>query len=249
MLGDLARRTQLAARYAHAFNKAGQGLTFRTADGCMPIPGVTLYGRGGGCGAIWDEAYRWAETAGFKRVVITAAWPAYFEPAPGKPSGLTCLERPRGCDEQAQFASTADLARAEFALLARAIRRLQQHGVEVVVLGVTPQAYAGTPRKLYHHTFWTHSLDPPPTPRAEVDAWVSPSLDRLRWVSAQTGAVLVDPLDWFCDRQSCAPAENGRTLYKDRGHFRASMMTRPRFAYLDPWLAPGADQAAPSRLK
>jgi hypothetical protein len=235
-------------RYANAFAKGG-GITFRTVDGCLPIPGVTLYARGGGCGPTWDAAYRWAETAGFKRIVIVSDWPSYFEPAPGRPSGITCLERAGGCAGPAQFAAPADLARAEFALLADEIQRLQQRGAEVVLVGATPWADAGAPRSLYHLTFWTHSLSPAQTARAAVEARTQLAMDRLQWVSGQTGAVLINPLDWLCDRQSCRSTQDGRSLYKDMGHFRASMMSSPQLSYLDPWLAPAASTPAPTRLK
>jgi hypothetical protein len=40
---------------------------------------------------------------------------------------------------------------------------------------------------------------------------------------------------------------DGHALFKDRWHYRATAVVGPRFAYLDPWLAP--DLAGPTRLK
>jgi peptidoglycan/LPS O-acetylase OafA/YrhL len=245
VIGD-SQAEQLAARYAHAFGaKSGRGLTFLTEGGCIPIPGVSLYGRSEHCGRTWTDAYRWAETAGFGRVVIASAWPLYFDPAPGRPLGITCLQQVGGCEAGGRFSSVPALADAEFDRLADEIRRLQNSGAQVVLIGTTPST-ADTPRALYRNLFWTGQLAPAALSRAAYEQRASLARAELRRLSRATGAPLVDPLNALCPQDQCASVSGGRAIYKDYGHFRASRMKEPRFAYLDPWLTP-ADPL--SRLK
>ena len=246
LIGD-SHAEELAPRYVHAFDgHPGAGLTMVTVSGCIPIPGVS--GRGArDCGRLWGKAYSYAETAGFKRVAIIAAWPLYFDPTDTSPLGLAWID-----GQSAQPATLAAIASAAYQRLADAVRRLQAHGAEVVLIGTTPRSAEGDPHALYARTFWTGDLAVPPQSRAALMAGIAADRQRLAAVARTTGAQLVDPLDGLCDGDACPLLQNGRALFKDHGHYRASMMTSPRFAVFDAWLAPQAGAApasAPIRLK
>ena len=245
LIGD-SHAMEIAPRYAHAFDgRRGAGLTLVTIPGCIPIPGVS--GRGArDCGRTWRAAYRYAESAGFSRVAITAAWQAYFDPTDTSPFGVAWIDDGLPTGRPHTLGTIADAA---YQRLVVAVRGLQAHGAQVVLIGSTPYAGVGDPRALYARAFWRGDLDVAPQSRAALEA--STAADRLclAWVARTTGAVLVDPLDGLCDGDACPVETNGRALYKDHGHFRASMMTSPRFAYLDRWLAPqvaAAPAAAPA---
>jgi peptidoglycan/LPS O-acetylase OafA/YrhL len=244
VIGD-SHAEQVAPRYAHAFDRRpGQGITFVTAGGCMPVVGVGLRHRGDTCAAWADAAFRFAETAGFRRVVIVSAWTVYFDPAPGAPGGVTCLVTANRCESEP--ATMTVLADAEFARLAVGVGRLRRSGTEVVLLQPTPQAARADPLFLYRRLLLTHDPAPPPLPRDEFERAAALVRGRLAKAAAAAGASLVEPLDALCPDGLCPIEASGHTLYKDHWHFRASAMTQPRFAYLDPWLAPAA---APMRLK
>jgi peptidoglycan/LPS O-acetylase OafA/YrhL len=241
VLGD-SHAEQIAPRYAHAFDgRHGAGLTVASIPGCIPIPHVSergsLY-----CGQAWAEAYRYAERARFARVLIVANWQPYFNPSAATPQGITQID---GGPIDAPV-SVAALADADFRLLAQAVRRLQTLGTTVVLLGTSPPGGDGDPRSLYGLTFWRGQLQAPPVVRSQYAASAALARQRLAWLSRTTGAVLLDPLAALCTQDLCPVMDGGKTLYKDHGHFRASMMTSPRFAYLDPWIAPAA---GPIRLK
>jgi hypothetical protein len=245
VLGD-SHADQIAPRYAHAFDgKSGQGLTFLTTDGCIPIPGVAETGRGARCAEWWTRAYAYAETAGFSRIVIVAAWPLYYRPTLTSPVGDTCIEESGGCVGASRYRAPAAIADAEFALLAVEIRRLQARGSQVVILGTTPDAPQGDPRVLYRRLFWTRDLAPLNQSRASYEDRTAMVRAHLVALSQATGARLIDPLDGFCPGGVCPITADGAALYKDYGHFRASRMPGPRFAYLDAALLP----AGASRLK
>ncbi len=243
VIGD-SHAEQIAPRYAHAFDgKPGQGVTFVTAGGCMPIPGVGVRHQGGGCARWTDAAFNWAQTAGFRRVVIVSAWTVYFDPAPGAPLGSTCLANARDC-EPAVWSSPVLLPTIEFERLGAAVARLQRRGIEVVLIGPAPQAEVADPRWLYRRLFWTHVLAAPAIPRADFERQSALPLDGLADVHGKTGATLVNPLDALCPQGLCPVMDGDRDLFMDRWHYRSWAVTRPSFAYLDPWLAP-----APMRLK
>jgi peptidoglycan/LPS O-acetylase OafA/YrhL len=239
VIGD-SRAEQVAPRYAKGFDFGpGGGVTFTTIAGCIPIPAVSEQASPG-CGRRWADIYRYAERAGFSRVVIIAAWQRYFAPDGADPLGVTRL------DGQPRPASLAAEADAEFALLTAAVRRLQAQGIEVVVMGSTPRAPDADPQLLYARTFWMRTpAAAPPLSRSLSEALDPVTRPRLRALAQSTGAAFVEPLDGLCDGDVCPTMAGGRTLYKDPGHLRASMLGLPRFAYLDAWLAPGS----PSRLK
>jgi peptidoglycan/LPS O-acetylase OafA/YrhL len=232
VIGD-SQAEQFAPRYAHAFDgRAGQGLTFTTIRGCVPIPGVSEDDRHD-CGQQWARIYRYAETAGFARVVIVGAWDRYFDPTPNAPLGITRLD-----GAARRPATLAALAAADFAALAAEVRRLQAGGAQVVLMPMSPLAGDAAPRVLYAHVFWTHQLTLPPLSRAAIEADEALTRNLLAGVARDTAAPLVDPLDAVCQADACQVMEGPSSLYKDFGHYRASMMRLPLFAYLDPWLDP-----------
>ena len=240
VIGD-SQAEQVAQRYVHAFDgRPGRGITV-VAGGCMPVPGVGLRYRGDGC-ARWSEAaFRYAESAGFKRVVIVSAWTVYFVARPGLPEGLACLAEDGRC--QPGPPSIAVLADAEFGRLAAEVVRLRRLGKDVVLMAPMPGGDGVEPLWLYRRLLRTH--DPaPPFPRVEFERAAALERARLARVAAATGVTLVEPLDALCPGGLCPVEDGGHALYRDAVHYRASAMTQPRFGYLDPWLAP-----APTRLK
>ncbi len=245
VIGD-SHAEQVAPRYVRAFEgRSGQGLTFSTIRGCIPIPHVSSRGSPR-CGQGWTAIYRYAETAGFRRIVIIAAWDRYFDKTTSTPHGVTMLDPQFGAATRPT--STGALASVEFAALARAVRRLQATGAQVVLVGAAPEAGKAAPHWLYHQVFWTHQLIAPPVSRARFERRAELVRGLLSQVSRDTGAPLVEPLDGVCRQDQCQVMDGARTLYKDFGHYRASMMTLPVFAFLDPWLGP-QPAAAPRRLK
>jgi hypothetical protein len=57
---------------------------------------------------------------------------------------------------------------------------------------------------------------------------IQPPIDlRLRELAARSGAAVLDPADWLCSASSCPTADaDGRPLYKDESHLRASFARR-----------------------
>jgi hypothetical protein len=226
VIGD-SHAEQFVARYAGAFG-ARRGVTFVTRDGCLPVPSVGGILAGGVCSKWALGAYAFAEHAGFRRIVILSSWVVYLTADHRRGQQGLCEAGAGGCPPLGARRLTVAEA---FDRLAAEIRRLQARGAEVVLVGPHPQGPEAEPQGLYRRAFWGAAA-PAPIARADFLALASATRAELQRISRLTGAPLVDPLDALCGGGDC-------TLYKDASHFRASAVMQPRFAYLDPWLAPG----------
>jgi hypothetical protein len=140
----------------------------------------------------------------------------------------------------------AALADAEFARLAAAIAGLRQAGIEVVLMQPAPQGQGADPLWLYRRLLRTHDLAPSSLLRADFERDAAFVRQRLARVAAATGAALVEPLDALCPGGACPVEADGRALYKDSEHFRPWAVTRPSFAFLDPWLSGGRAAERPT---
>lgn len=243
LIGD-SHAQEMAPRYAHAFDgRRGEGVTLLTIPGCIPIAGVS--GRDArDCGRTWSAAYRYAETAGYSRVVIDAAWQLYFDPTDTSPLGLALIDDAPG---GAQPRTVPAIADAAYRRLADEVRTLRAHGADVVLAGATPVYTIGSPHDLYARAFWAGELTEIPLSRAKLAAGMAADSQRLAWVARTTGATLAQPLDTLCTGDECPVTDDGRGLLKDFGHFRASMMASPRFGFLDPWITPPPPPIGPMR--
>jgi hypothetical protein len=74
----------------------------------------------------------------------------------------------------------------------------------------------------------------------------APIDERLKRIAANVGATIVDPADWLCTPVDCATSDqDGKPLYKDASHLRAST-ARERFAGFDSFvLAPDRERQIP----
>jgi peptidoglycan/LPS O-acetylase OafA/YrhL len=245
VIGD-SHAQQLAPRYAHLFDaEPGRGVTFLTEPGCAPIPGVGRRRTGGACGRWSDAAFRWAEGAGFQRVVLISNWQTYFAAAPGQPAGEGCLADARDCAPRAAGMAASVFAQVAFDHLIAEIGQLQARGAQVVLVGQAPHGGdAGAPQGLYQSSFWGQAVSTPAIPRRDLQSEAALVQGQLARASRVTGAPLIDPLGALCPDGLCPATEAGRGLYLNPGHFRASAVSLPMFAFLDPWLAP-AEPIAP----
>ena len=76
------------------------------------------------------------------------------------------------------------------------------------------------------------------TARYELAELTAPIDGRLRRIADTVGAAVIDPTEWLCSPSLCPSVdENGRPLYKDESHLRASV-ARERFRAVDGYLFP-----------
>ena len=69
--------------------------------------------------------------------------------------------------------------------------------------------------------------------RSEIDAAIGPTGAKLRRIAQLTGAQVIDPVNFLCDRAVCpAITSTGEPMYKDNGHLRPSYV-RDHVPFLD----------------
>ena len=80
-------------------------------------------------------------------------------------------------------------------------------------------------------------------PLAEVRAETKATSALLKAAAQTAGATYVDPAPALCPGGRCPIVVDGRTLYKDDVHLRASILETPRFAIYDALIAPGSTRS------
>ena len=115
------------------------------------------------------------------------------------------------------------------------LAELRKRGKKVVLVLSSPRSRQFDPNTMLHRKGllgWEVKLSPP-VPRARFEQLRAPIDDRLREIAARVGASTIDPANWLCSRDLCPSLdEQGRPLFKDLSHIRASVV-RERFSALD----------------
>lgn len=234
IIGD-SHAQQLEPRYADLFRRLGRGgALFITEGGCPPLPGVERLRPGSKCDGFADRAFDYVDRSAYKRVVIASIWNAYFEdrPSQGEPMDL-CFDNGHGCVAPASSAALASAADEAFARFAMRLAGFRAAGRSVVVATPAPYDDAFDPRGLYRAAFAGEPLKDRTFSRKQFEGSTAFARSRLIAAAESAGATVVDPLSTICRGDICPVSEGGVPLFKDRAHFRASLMNEPRFGFLD----------------
>ncbi|CAN5213553.1 acyltransferase family protein [soil metagenome] len=244
IIGD-SHAQQLAPRLSQLFESRPGGVTLVTRGGCPVLPDVSLAAAGNDCAERTRAAFDYAMARPWRRVVIAAFWSGYVEPYPetGALQRKLCFAGPEGCrtpgEDQAYLAQVdAAVDRLEIEL-----QRLKQAGRRTTLVLAVPYDFANDPRKLYAGTFAARSpVGPVAIARDRLTGPQRRLRDRLVAVARRAGADVVDPRDTMCG-VTCPSTADGRVIYMDNNHIRASMIVRPEFGFLDPYVL---DQVPPT---
>jgi hypothetical protein len=204
---------------------------FKTEGGCAPVPGIER--RGQKCSRFVDEGFALALDPSVDTVIIAASWvgfvsrPDYYRI--GDESGAPL----RMLTPQAEWVLQG---------LEAAVAKLVAGGKRVVIVLSSPRGSPFDPKSVIDRASMTVRVSHGflPMAKSELLGVTSPIDERLRRIAAQAGATVIDPSDWLCGASSCPTAdEEGRPLYKDESHIRASVArTRisalDRYVYMDP---------------
>ncbi len=218
----------------------GGSVLLRGFPGCAPLAGVvSLQQRG-------DDDYRCTEFndfvlaeiselagKGLRNVILSARWPGYPASLPTDPGGgfrlalvsredyLRLKDTGRLHIGMAPADEAGSLAMMRAGLL-RDLDVIQAAGLRAVVVASVPELpFNGA------HCLTRRGAEGCFVPRMRVEERRAATLAILReTIAAHPDAVLYDPLERFCDAQSCYAARGGEPMYRDDDHISRPMARR-----------------------
>jgi peptidoglycan/LPS O-acetylase OafA/YrhL len=209
----------------------------KTRNGCTPIPAIER--TTGGCSRFVADGFERARADDVETVVIAASW-------------VGLMNRPdyyrAGDPDRTPLEILAPGSAWVLEGLERTLHELTANGKAVVIVLSSPRGSRFDPASMIERdllTFRARGLGAR-VRRAELTAESAPIDERLKRIAANVGATIVDPADWLCTPVDCATSDqDGKPLYKDASHLRAST-ARERFAGFDSFvLAPDRERQIP----
>ncbi len=182
-----------------------KSVIFLTSPGCSPIPGSTQINpyATDRCPAFRTDVERLAADPAINTLVVGGAWNLYF------------------LDARSQFAENVDADR-EFASLERFLTTAAASKKVYFVLD-NPSGGPFEPRNFFAGSRLTTLTARPFAETTPLDDRQAALRDRLARLAANTGATIIDPVAALCPGNQCrAFTPDGRPIYKDDHHYRAS---------------------------
>lgn len=224
-LGD-SNMAQYYTRIKHLIETrqaTGVQALFLVKMGCPPIPEIKS--RKNDCDVFWDSALRVREDETVDTVVLAALWTRYFN----EEFYL------RSLGENEPLRTTSPSGKKAFLGIHGLVSDLIRRGKKVYLILEIPVGSAFAPKNLLQKGWdrlnWLPAIENPP--REAVEAYRGAVAESLRTIAAQTGAVIIDPVDYLCDASTCPIfIEDTKPMHSDKDHLRASFV-RERVTYLD----------------
>jgi peptidoglycan/LPS O-acetylase OafA/YrhL len=242
VIGD-SHVEQLLPRYAGLLRGAA-GATFVYKDGCPPIPALERTIAGYHCQRFVKAAFERAKAAHFKRVVLVSAWSVYLQESDGalKTYDVCAPDLAGRCAPAADSNAFKNTVESAFGSLTTAIEDLKASGVTVSVVNIEPAPYSDSASSLYRDTFLARKpVVAPAIATTAFDDRYAFTRTALSDAVTKAGVELIDPTRFLCPLGSCAAYDDGKFLFKDSHHVRASIVTDAKYGYLDPLIAaPGS---------
>lgn len=195
---------------------------FATNAGCPPMPYANRVDPGYSCNRFFDYAMDAAGDKKVDTVVFGAAWEAYLiaQDRGGRPRNAIFDTRD---PSRAILNSNSQESDRMFTEFERRIEDLRSAGKKVVLLLSNPSSPAFSPGAMLPDRIHPEraSQRSPYINRSEFVDFAKPVVERLEAISARTGARIVDPMDYLCDKSICSTqTADGRPVYSDSNHIR-----------------------------
>jgi len=195
---------------------------FATSPGCPPVPYANRVDPGYSCHRFFEFAMDAARDINIKTVVFGAAWEAYFiarDAGAGPDNAIFSTQDP----SRVPLTWNAPEADRMFVEFQRQLEDLRRRGKKVILLLSNPSSRAFNPSSML-----PDRLDPgrdkkriPYVSKSEFAELTKPVVERLKVAAAAAGAIVVDPMDYFCDTSVCPTiTAAGQPIYSDSNHIR-----------------------------
>ena len=197
-----------------------QPVLFVTIGGCAPIPGVET-SADALCAGFGERAARLAADPSVGALVIFGAWSSYFGSSAHKFRGAPLEPGSAAWD-------------GAFEALGQTLRAFTSRGKPAwLVLGIPKHEKLAIVTSVRRSLSGAVALQPLEVARSAVDTGWSPIRQRLVATAHAAGAHVIDPMDSLCgSRTRPGRTPDGRTIYKDAGHLRASYV-REHAVFID----------------
>ncbi|MEW6165091.1 MAG: acyltransferase family protein [Pseudomonadota bacterium] len=202
---------------------------------CPPLPNIRRISEEGLCYQLFDQAMALAADSNIRHVIFGAYWEAYLIGHYGRGEKNYIADVADSRDpENAPLKFGEPRLERIFDEFRQAIATLIGAGKRVTIILSNPTGPAYEPGKMIVSRmslkveFGTEFF----VPKKEFVAFVSPVMDRLRRIARETGAEIVDPVDYLCSEEKCLATKDGLPIYMDGNHLRASYV-RDHADFLD----------------
>ena len=196
----------------------------KTEGGCAPFPGIER--KHERCSRFVDQGLRIAHQPAVDTVVIAASWVGFVNRGDYYKVGQ---------EEGSPLQPLSPAASWVFERFERELATLVAEGKRVVLVLSSPRGSAFSPKSVIQRD-WTEVRVSHPfaaVPKSALWKFIRPIDERLKAIAARAGAIVLDPTEWLCGPAACPAAdEQGRPLYMDDSHLRASV-ARARITALD----------------
>ncbi|MGH6836146.1 MAG: acyltransferase family protein [Methylocella sp.] len=223
---------QIYGRFAETAQRDPEkSFTFLTSSGCPPITGIRKVHDELRCNGFVEKALQFAGARNFKRIVLVSLWYGYFM----RPDQTFCFVEGDTCTAKQDRSWYFEHIDEALASLRTRLLELRKRGARIVIVGATPSGSWDVPTELFKRKFLgidTKSIEY--IDRNEFEMNAAPVKHRLMSLASSIGATFVDPLVFLCDSQRCPTVDkDGGPYFRDRGHFRSTVVKTSRFQFLD----------------
>jgi peptidoglycan/LPS O-acetylase OafA/YrhL len=210
---------------------------FACTGGCPPLPGMNRPSRDYRCPEFFDYWTGLAKQERFTTIVLSAYWEYYtvgefpgFATQPNPPQALIVDGHP----------ATEQDFDAAWAGLETTLKGFTRKGKRVVIISSSVSSFTFDPQFKLHRVRKT--VQPlwrlQPVSRRELEHFLAPIDARLRKLARNSGAEIINPLDYLCQADVCpAVGSDGLPLYRDNNHLRVSRVASLA-TYIDDVLRP-----------
>jgi hypothetical protein len=235
LIGD-SHIKQYWARFKHLNeqdNRLGD-IIFATSI-CPPLPNLERISERAQCHLFFDQAMELAKEKDIKSVVFGAYWEAYFIGHFGynEKNFIPDIVDHRNFSKSPLYIDESGLKKI-FVEYQAIIERLISSGKKVTIILSNPTSPLYEPGSFVSSRLTNNVKfgDYPYILKRDYVSFVAPLHDRLRKIAQETGAGIIDPIEYLCGEEKCYVTANGSPIYKDDNHLRSSYV-RENIEFLD----------------
>jgi peptidoglycan/LPS O-acetylase OafA/YrhL len=208
-------------------------IVLATYGGCPPLPEINRYTPGYRCDQFFDAARHLAFNQEYSTVVFGSVWTDYFYGAYNSKDPEPALFAYDQNHKRVPVTLRSPVFKNVISEFARFISRLVKSGKRVIIILPIPGRSENIPKVLYLATWRGTPIPDLSIRKNDFRRYARPLISKLRQIAADTGAEIIDPLDYLCSDDRCPVlTRDGIPLYKDGAHLRP-FAVKARAGFLD----------------